>query len=71
MTRRLVSLAAVALLALTACSPTTTVTPGDWPQFHDGPTLQGHNTQETILSPATVPHIGVMWVGLTGGPINS
>ncbi len=68
--RRLVAFVAVALLALTACQPTASPL-ADWPQFHAGPCLQGHNTQEVTLSATTVPHIGVMWVGLIGGPANS
>ncbi|MEO5919300.1 MAG: PQQ-binding-like beta-propeller repeat protein, partial [Candidatus Limnocylindrales bacterium] len=59
--RRLVSFAVVALLTLTACTRT-----GDWPQFRNGPTSQGHNTQETILSPSNVAALGVVWTGPMG-----
>jgi PQQ-like domain len=69
--RRIASVAAVAALLLAACGTSTTPTAGDWPQFHAGPNLQGHNTAELVLSVATVPHIGLMWTGMTAGSIDS
>ena len=70
MMRRLLSFAAVAVLTVTACDPTASAT-GDWLQFHNGPTRQGHNPQETTLSPANVAALGVVWTGSSGSYIRS
>jgi outer membrane protein assembly factor BamB len=38
---------------------------GDWPQFQHGPTHDGYNSQETILSASNVQNLGVAWTGAT------
>ena len=42
-----------------------------WAQFHNGPTHEGNNVTETILSPANVAGLGVKWTATTGDYIDS
>ncbi len=43
----------------------------DWAQFHFGPSHNGLNPYENVLSPATVGGLGVNWSYQTAGPVSS
>jgi outer membrane protein assembly factor BamB len=51
--------------------PHPAIVSGDWTQFHNGPTHQGYNTAETVLSPSNVGALGVAWTATTGSSIYS
>ena len=66
---------AVALMPATAIAapaqPATVAASGDWTQFHNGPTHQGYNTAEHVLSPSNVGALGAAWTATTGYSIDS
>jgi outer membrane protein assembly factor BamB len=43
---------------------------GDWTQFHNGPTHEGHNTAETAISASNVANLRLAWTGATGSRIH-
>ena len=75
---RLLSLAPVALLlsglftvwAGSLAAPVVAIS-GDWAQFRYGPTHEGYNTQEHLLSSSNVDSLGVAWTGAIGSGIDS
>ena len=54
---------------LSAQQPFTVRT--NWSEFRRGPTHNGYNAVENVLSPATVPGLSLHWSEATGNQINS
>ncbi len=77
LTARLLAFGAAAALAVALMPAAATAAPvrphvvaaipsGDWTQFHNGPTREGNNTQETTLSASNVSDLRLAWTGTSG-----
>ncbi|MBA2678856.1 MAG: PQQ-binding-like beta-propeller repeat protein [Ktedonobacteraceae bacterium] len=47
------------------------VSPGDWTMFQGTPDHSGYNSVETVITPATAPHLKVHWTVSAGADIDS
>ena len=52
-------------------APAAATTSSDWAQFQDGPTHEGYNAAETVLSSSSVVGLGVSWTGSVGAVTSS
>jgi outer membrane protein assembly factor BamB len=51
--------------------PQAVAVSADWPQFHNGPTREGYNAQEYVLTASNLGDLGVAWTGTTGNDVTS
>jgi outer membrane protein assembly factor BamB len=52
-------------------APVSATTGSDWAQFQNGPTHEGYDAAETILSSSSVAGLGVSWTGSVGAVTSS